>query len=140
MKFSKFNPVPLFLVVVFQLFFLNATQAQSYSNGGELDLVFWFGLLELPFLAVCVYYSFKTAAALKGGIFGKGMLFLAWGFLVMAIGHLAMQIHHIFGVDIFRDYFGLTIGSILWFVALIVTWGLSAFGFYQIYKVSKGDN
>lgn len=103
----------------------------------ELDSVFWFGILELPFLFLCVYYSFRTAAALKGGIFGQGMNYLAWGFLVMAVGHIAMQIQHIFHYDVFRDTLGYFMGNLAWFIALIITWGLSAIGFYRIYKVSK---
>ena len=111
--------------------------AQDTAHGDHaLDAVFWFGMLELPFLIVCVYYSFMTAKALKGGVFGKGMQLLAWGFLVMAIGHLAMQVTHIFGYDIFRDTFGYATGTFLWFTALMITWGLSAIGFYSMYKVS----
>lgn len=111
------------------------SEHQTATSG--LDMTKIFGLLELPFLLVCVFYSFRTAGALKGGIFGKGMTYLAWGFLVMAVGHLAMQVHHIFGFDIFTDTLGEIGGNIAWFVALIITWGLSAFGFYKIYKVSK---
>ena len=110
---------------------------QSHADGSGMDMTIWFGLLELPFLIVCVLYSFKTASAMKGGILGKGMNYLAWGFLVMAVGHLAMQITHIFGFDIFRDTLGYIGGNIAWFIALIITWGLSAYGFYQVYKVSK---
>ena len=133
----------LFQIFFFFIFFLllhTNLLAQENMPGhshGSFDLVLWFGILELPFLFLCVYYSFRTAAALKGGIFGKGMTYLAWGFLVMAVGHMAMQINHVFAYDVFRDPMGDTIGSILWFTALIVTWTLSAVGFYSIYKVSK---
>jgi len=114
------------------------TEPHDHSSGSDqLDSVFWFGVLELPFLFLCVYYSFKTASALKGGIFGQGMNYLAWGFLVMAVGHIAMQVQHIFHYDIFRDTLGQILGNTAWFIALIITWGLSAIGFYRIYKVSK---
>jgi len=96
-----------------------------------------FGLLEMPFLAIALVFSFLTATQLKGGKFGSGMTLLAWGFVVMALGHLHMQIAHIFGYNIFKNLFGDTIGNYVWFVALIVTWGLSALGFYKIYKASK---
>ncbi len=103
------------------------------------DLTFqqWFGILELPFLLVCIVYSFKTANKLKGGKFGEGMMYLAWGFLVMAIGHLSMQITSLFGVDIFDYLLGQPFGQIVWFIALMITWGLSAIGFYKIYQASK---
>ncbi len=84
-----------------------------------------------------MYYAFKTAVTLKGGAFGKGMTLMAWGFLVMGVGHLHMQIEHFMGVNLFNRLFGDTIGSAFWFVALIVTWLLSGMGFYSIYNVSK---
>lgn len=128
---------PLLLLLCLPI--LLGAQHNNHSGNGstELDSVFWFGILELPFLFLCIYYSFQTARALKGGIFGQGMNYLAWGFLVMAVGHIAMQIQHIFHYDIFRDTFGYMMGNTMWFIALIITWGLSAIGFYRIYKVSK---
>lgn len=114
--------------------------AQDHMQHGqkELGIDFWFGLLELPFLVLCVVYAFLTAAQMKGGKFGSGMNLLAWGFIVMAIGHMHMQIDHFFGTNLFNDLFGEAMGSIIWVIALIVTWTLSAFGFIRIYKSSKG--
>lgn len=126
----------IFLMISFNVLAQYPAGEHAHESG-NFDIVFWFGILELPFLFVCIFYSFKTAAALKGGVFGSGMNFLAWGFLVMALGHIAMQIHHIFGFDVFRDVFGYIVGNIFWFVALIITWGLSALGFYKIYKASS---
>lgn len=130
-----------FIAVVCTLV-LGLTSKQAFAWSSEhvhqsFPIEVWFGFLELPFLIVCIYYSFKTAVALKGGIFGKGLMALAWGFLVMAVGHLAMQVHHIFHFDVFRDTLGHVAGSILWFIALMITWGLSAYGFYSMYRVSK---
>ncbi|MEQ8474471.1 MAG: hypothetical protein RIC35_24955 [Marinoscillum sp.] len=95
------------------------------------------GILELPFLAMAVVFSFMTAKALKGGKLGRGMSFLAWGFLVMAVGHLHMQMDYHFGFNLFEDILGNIGGMVAWFIALIVTWGLSGYGFYLIWKVSK---
>ena len=103
----------------------------------EMTFTQWFGLLEFPFLILCIYYSFKTASALKGGVFGKGMTLLAWGFLVMAVGHGSMQITHLFGLDIFEAILQQPGGKIAWFLALVATWGLSGYGFFMIYKASK---
>jgi len=55
----------------------------------------------------------------------------------MALGHLHMQIAHIFNYNIFKSLFGNVVGNYIWFVALIITWGLSAYGFYKIYGASK---
>lgn len=130
---------PLTLVTCIFVFVLFSPSLYGQSDGSmnNMSPVMLFGIFELPILFLCVFYSFKTAQALKGGIFGTGMNYLAWGFLVMAVGHIAMQIHNLFMYDVFRDPFGPTLGNVLWFIALIVTWGLSAFGFYSIYKVSK---
>ena len=111
----------------------NSAAATHASN-----MSYWFGVMELPFLFIAVLFAFLTAHALKGGRFGKGMTFMAWGFLVMAVGHLHMQIEHYYGVNIFKSLLGQLSGSIAWFVALVVTWGLSGLGFYSIYKASKG--
>jgi hypothetical protein len=109
-----------------------AAAVQNYNAG------YWFGVMELPFLFISVFFAFLTAYALKGGKFGRGMKFMAWSFLVMAIGHLHMQVEHYYGFNLFKTLLGSLSGSIAWFVALIVTWGLSGLGFYSIYKASKG--
>jgi hypothetical protein len=49
-----------------------------------------------------------------------------------------LQIEHYYGFNLFKSLLGSFSGSIAWFVALIVTWGLSGLGFYSIYKASKG--
>ena len=111
----------------------NAAGAAHASN-----MSYWFGVMELPFLFIAVFFAFLTAYALRGGRFGKGMTYMAWGFLVMAIGHLHMQIEHYYGINIFKTVLGQISGSVAWFIALIVTWGLSGMGFYSIYKASRG--
>lgn len=131
----------LLLTCVALLFVLSAT-AQDHSGhttGSNLDINFWFGLMELPFLFVCIYFAFRTSAALKGGIFGKGMKLMAWGFLVMAVGHMHMQADHFFGINLFNSILGSTGGNIAWFIALVITWSLSGLGFYSIYKASSGN-
>ncbi len=115
--------------------FLQGHNHSTDAAGMSIDQ--WFSLLELPFLLICIYYAFKTASALKGGAFGKGMTLMAWGFLVMAVGHLNMQLMHHFDFDIFSRLFGNLGGKIAWFVALVITWALSGLGFYSIYNVSK---
>ncbi|WP_109098661.1 hypothetical protein [Aquimarina sp. AU58] len=116
---------------------LLAQDHSAHSNPSNLGAEQIFGLLEMPFLAIALIFSFLTATNLKGGKFGSGMTLLAWGFVVMALGHLHMQIAHIFGYNIFKNIFGDTFGNYIWFIALILTWGLSALGFYKIYKASK---
>lgn len=78
-----------------------------------------------------------TASALRGGKFGKGMTYLAWGFLVMAVGHLHMQLDFHLNFNLFETLLGDIGGMVAWFIALIFTWGLSGYGFYLIWKVSK---
>jgi hypothetical protein len=116
---------------------LLAQDHSAHSNTNNLGAEQIFGLLEMPFLAIALVFSFLTATKLKGGKFGSGMTLLAWGFVVMALGHLHMQIAHIFSYNIFKNIFGDTLGNYIWFIALILTWGLSALGFYKIYKASK---
>lgn len=110
----------------------NSTLGEAANSG------IGFGLMELPFLFLCIYFAFKTAYILKGGVFGKGMNLMAWGFLIMAVGHIHMQLDHILGYNLFNLLFGTVAGNIVWFIALIITWSLSGWGFYSIYKASKG--
>ncbi len=118
---------------------LFAVNVPAYSMDGMSSSSFniTLGLLELPFLIMAVIFSFLNAKNLKGGKFGTGMTYLAWGFLVMAVGHLHMQIDYHFGFNLFNTLLGESGGLIAWFIALILTWGLSGWGFYQIWKVSK---
>ena len=109
--------------------------SDAAAHGSNMS--YWFGVMELPFLFIAVFFAFLTAYALRGGRFGKGMTYMAWGFLVMAIGHLHMQIEHYYGFNLFKSLLGQISGSIAWFIALIVTWGLSGLGFYSIYKASR---
>ena len=127
----------------FSLFSYAQSDIQHHSavigaNGLKNNTSFLFSVMELPFLLIAVVFAFLTATALRGGKFGKGMYLVAWGFVVMAVGHLHMQIEHFYGMNIFKSVLGETAGTVAWFVALVATWGLSALGFYSIYKASKG--
>jgi hypothetical protein len=145
---KKFRPLLLLLITVGTLTSSSTVYAQSHCDLLQVNNAasaihgasanYWFGVMELPFLFISVFFAFLTAYALRGGKFGKGMTYMAWGFLVMAIGHLHMQIEHYYGINIFKTLLGQISGSVAWFVALIVTWGLSGLGFWSIYKASKG--
>ncbi len=113
-------------------------EASAHMQRG-ISMTHWFGILELPLLFLCQMYAFMTAKALRGGRLGHGMNLLAWGFLVMAVGHLHMQVDHFFGFNLFNFVLGDTLGFIAWIAALSTTWTLSWMGFYSIYKASKGD-
>ena len=144
---KKFRPL-LLLILTTGIITITSSAAHSQvkcslldvsnGSGSAYNAGYWFGIMELPFLFIAVFFAFLTAHALKGGRFGKGMTYMAWGFLVMAVGHLHMQIEHYYGINIFKSVLGQISGSIAWFIALIVTWGLSGMGFYSIYKASRG--
>lgn len=96
----------------------------------------WLALVELPVLATAVVFGFLTAGALRGGRLGTGMILIAWGFLVMAVGHLHMQMQAVFGFDLFHALFGSAGGHGVWVAVLVVTWSLTATGFYRLYRAS----
>lgn len=96
-----------------------------------------YALIELPALAVAVIFGFLTARALRGGRLGDGMALIAWGFLVMAIGHLHMQGEVLFGFNLFDALFGRSLGNAVWVAALLVTWSLTGCGFYRLYRASS---
>lgn len=115
--------------------------AFAQHSGAESDhssnFNLWFGLIEIPFLVFVVVLSFMVASALKGGRFGSGMGYIAWSFLVMAIGHIHMQIQHITDFNLFKYLLGDVGGTTAWFAALIVTWSLATIGFLRLYKASR---
>lgn len=96
-----------------------------------------FSVLELPFLAAAVFLAFLVAIKLRGGAFGRGMQYLAWGFVVMAIGHVHMQIEYYTGVNLLDSVLGVGAGTVAWIFALVATWALSAYGFLQVYRAAK---
>src|SRR5207253_9428617 len=116
---------------------VNAQQHHHIDNSAS-DASFWFSFLEIPFLLIALIYAFATARALQGGKFGKGMNLVAWGFVVMAIGHIHMQIEHFYNYNILKSLLGEAGGTLAWFIALVLTWGFSGLGFYSILKASKG--
>lgn len=103
----------------------------------DMDLAVVFGMAEFPLLFIAVFFAFKTSSALRGGSFGTGMAYIAWGFLVMAIGHLHMQIEHLYGMNVFNELLGPHFGQLAWLIALMATWLLSGLGFYSLYKSSR---
>lgn len=127
----------LFLLATMALFSFISFPAAAQSHGGDKAFNEIFGLVELPFLIIAIVFSFLVAKRLKGGKFGSGMQLLAWGFLIMAIGHLHMQIDQVYNFNLFNTLLGDVAGRAAWFVALIATWGLSALGFHKIYKASS---
>jgi hypothetical protein len=111
----------------------------AHSAGASwLQIEAIFGLVELPFLFTSVVFGFLTARALRGGVFGRGMALIASGSLVMAIGHLHMQIDQLFGFNLFSWLLGPEVGAVAWFLALVTTWLLTGFGFYQMYAAGRG--
>ncbi|HQV32554.1 MAG TPA: hypothetical protein PKV71_11785 [Calditrichia bacterium] len=106
---------------------------------GESSHVLILTFLEVPFLVLCVVFAFMTAHAMKGGRFGQGMLLLAWGFVIMAVGHIHMQIDHFWGYNLLVTLLGAESGYLAWVITLVATWLLSGLGFYQIYKACSGD-
>jgi hypothetical protein len=107
--------------------------AQGHTAGASNA----YALIELPALAIAVIFGFLTARALRGGRLGDGMALIAWGFLVMAIGHLHMQGEMLLGFNLFDSIFGHDLGQAVWVVALLVTWTLTGFGFYRLYRASS---
>lgn len=95
-------------------------QAQETQHASEqigvflLNISNWFRIIEIPFLLIAVIFGFLTASALKGGIFGRGMSLAAWGFLVMAVGHLHMQVEHFFHLNLFAKIFDNVMGGLVW--------------------------
>src|SRR2546430_17096550 len=112
---KKIIALPFLLILLLLLFNLslfaqgNCSLIQVSNASVAMEgykISYWSGIMEFPFLIISVFFAFATARALKGGRFGKGMNLIAWGFLVMAIGHLHMQVEHFYGFNIFKHILG----------------------------------
>lgn len=97
----------------------------------------WFGFVEIVFLVVCIYYSFKTARKLKGGVFGSGMIHIAWGFVILGIGHVISQLAYIFEVDLLALILKQQQGKITEILIFVFAWGVITLGFMKIYQMTK---
>ena len=120
--------------------FAMATPAFAQIHGGTHPMFnssLVLGMLEIPFLALALFYSLRTASAMRGGIFGRGMALMAGGLLVMGIGHFLRLADTAFGVDVLTSCFGATLSGILWVTALVASWALMGTGFHSIYKASR---
>lgn len=86
---KKIRPLILVLITVGCLNSSSTVYSQSQCHMLQVSNVaavahnsttnYWFGVMELPFLFISVFFAFMTAYALRGGKFGKGMKFMAWG-------------------------------------------------------------
>ena len=112
-----------------------AADGHNAVHGFSSSLVL--SALEIPFLLLAVVYGFRTAGALRGGVFGRGIGSIAIGMLVMAVGHGLMMADMALGVNILDTVLGPIFGSIAWVAALIASWGLLGYGFHSIYQTSK---
>ena len=96
-----------------------------------------FSLLELPALITAVVFGFLTAAEFRGGMLGRGMKYLAAGFLIMGLNHLHLQLISSFRFDLLFEIFGDWGANIAWFTLLIGSWLLLAAGFAELYRSGK---
>ncbi len=102
-----------------------------------------FQLLEVPFLLVTVVFAIRASRACRGPspaldpqLLGRGLGLLTIGFVFMGIGHLLMQTEASLGVDPLVALLGPGLGPTVWYVTLVLTWGFSCLGFYQILNAS----
>lgn len=107
------------------------------AQGHAMNETSAYALVELPALVLAVIFGFLTARALRGGRLGRGMALIAWGFLVMAVGHLHMQGEVLFGFNLFEALLGHDVGEAIWILALLVTWTLTGLGFFRLYRASS---
>jgi hypothetical protein len=126
------------LFALFALTFAASVPAVSQQMPMEPSLTdHWYSIIEIPALLAAVVFGFLTARALRGGRLGTGMQLIAWGFLVMAVGHMHMQGEAIFGFNLFSVIFGSAGGEVVWIAALLVTWTLTGLGFFRLYQASS---
>lgn len=108
-------------------------QNNDLVPGGGRDLLEWLGVLELPFLLVCLVYAWLSTRAMQDGILGRGLRYLLWGLILLTLLHICTQFLGIIGWQSAEWPFYAGFRSLLY----IGVWGCFAFGFYHLYQVSK---
>ncbi len=103
----------------------------------DLQFEHWFGMVEMLFLLVCIYFAFKTAHSLKGGVFESGMIHIAWGFVILAFGHGISQLAYIFEVDVLELILRQQQGKITELLIFVFAWGVLILGFMKIYQATR---
>src|SRR3989339_1481343 len=116
------------------LYFCHGLGAKEYVCTVQEKI---FSLLELPALITAVVFGFLTAAEFRGGMLGRGMKYLAAGFLIMGLNHLHLQLISSFRFDLLFEIFGDWGANIAWFTLLIGSWLLLAAGFAELYRSGK---
>src|SRR5437667_5791382 len=95
----------------------------------------WFAVLEMPFLLVAIIFGFLIAKSVRSSLIGRGMIFIALGFLVMAIGHIILMADQLLKENILVEFLGQAGGAWAWLMALCTSWLFYGLGFVEIYKV-----
>src|SRR3989441_4935836 len=95
----------------------------------------WFAALEMPFLLLAIIFGFLIARAVRSSLIGRGMIFIALGSLVMAIGHIIMIVNGLVKEQILSAILGDVGGAWAWLAALCTSWLFYGLGFVEIYKV-----
>ena len=93
-------------------------------------------VLEVPFIITATVMSFIITRRFKGRPFGLAMLFLAWSFLVMGIGHILLLLNS-FGYAILEEILGDAVADLSILLALISTWLLAIISFSLILKADR---
>ena len=57
--------------------------------------------------------------------------------LVMAVGHIHMQVDSMFGFNLFNSLLGSIGGNIAWIAALTTTWVLTGLGFVSVFRAAR---
>ncbi len=96
-------------------------------------------LLEIPVIfltvGIAAYISIvlsRESTVLNRRQVARGMAWIAGGFFLLGIGHLALQGRELFDIDPFAGMFGEAGGQFAWYTVILATWGLSLYGFVVI--------
>ena len=122
------------LIIFPQLVYSQQAALVSWQDWG---ISTWLGFIEFPFLFASIFYSFKTADAFRGSKLGDGAHLLAYGFIIMTLSQVNLQLRTFFELDMLAWIFSPNVSGIVWFLGLIAMWALFAMGVFRIYQSHK---
>ncbi len=111
----------------------------AIADHGTGQGIYYDSLIELPFLILAVALGIISTRYHVTGALKTGIVYIVAGLVIMSIGHLHMQVEHIWGINIFRSVLGETAGKAIWAMALIISWSMSAYGFRSLTLSSLQD-
>lgn len=94
----------------------------------------WVDVVDVPLWGLAALFTFRIAAAFRGGALGRAVRWLAWALTVVTSAKIVR------GGFLFWDAERLVMsdfGQLLWTLVLASAWGLAGVGIYEFHRAGR---